>query len=179
MEEKPVRNPLSQFLHDETQIHDSHKDELLDIHIGNPLRKITALLEEIKRQKAFSLDLKGSLGLAGIALTLGVFGIFGGTKALCSKGVQTKIGQIHTLKYQQDSEASVLSKIPILNLLITKPKTNRLVLVDKNGLAYNLLFKNNFQPILPSSSLENFVTGEYDSCSQTVSAEQPASIESY
>jgi len=35
------------------------------------------LLQDIKKQKAFSFTLKGSLGIAGVALALGMFGIFG------------------------------------------------------------------------------------------------------
>ena len=54
--------------------HKVTQDALLDVHIGNPLRRITQLLEEIKRQKAFSFTLKGSLGIMGVALALSVFG---------------------------------------------------------------------------------------------------------
>jgi len=43
------------------------EDDILDIHIGNPFRRIIALLEDLKKQKAFSFTLKGSLGIAGLS----------------------------------------------------------------------------------------------------------------
>src|SRR6185437_3893622 len=50
---------------------------LIDVHVGNPLRKITTLLEEIKKQKAFSFDIKGSLGIAGVVIVVAGLGVFG------------------------------------------------------------------------------------------------------
>lgn len=61
-------------------------DTLINVHVGNPLEKIVKLLEQLKKQKAFSFTIKGTLGLAGIALFITAFGIFGGTKAFCSRG---------------------------------------------------------------------------------------------
>ncbi len=53
-------------------------DDLIDVHVGNPLRRVIELLQDIKKQKAFSFTLKGSLGIAGVALALGLFGVFCG-----------------------------------------------------------------------------------------------------
>lgn len=33
-------NPLTSFIHDNSRVKKSQDDELIDIHIGNPLRKI-------------------------------------------------------------------------------------------------------------------------------------------
>src|SRR5436190_1901612 len=70
-------NPLSTFFSTNTH-YDKNKDDLLDVHVGNPLSRITKLLEDIKKQKAFNFTLKGSLGVMGVVLVLSVFGIFGG-----------------------------------------------------------------------------------------------------
>src|SRR3989338_7295204 len=59
MAETPSKNPISNFLRNNTSVSKTKDDStLLEIHIGNPLRKITQLLEEIKKQKAFSFTLK-------------------------------------------------------------------------------------------------------------------------
>jgi len=39
------------------------QDTLIDVHVSNPLKRIVELLQDIKKQKAFSFTLKGSLGL--------------------------------------------------------------------------------------------------------------------
>ncbi|MDO8658298.1 MAG: hypothetical protein Q7K55_06155 [Candidatus Levybacteria bacterium] len=74
------------------------KDTLIDVHVNNPLKRIVELLQDIKKQKVFSFSVKGSLGIAGIALVLTGIGIFGGTEAFCSKGAQSHIGTIKALQ---------------------------------------------------------------------------------
>jgi hypothetical protein len=87
------------------------KDELLDIHVGNPLRRITELLEDIKKQKAFSFTLRGSLGIMGVALAFSTFGIFGGSKLLCDKGTQSYIGTVKQLTYTEEGDYPFLTKL--------------------------------------------------------------------
>lgn len=174
----PHLNPVTKFLHDETAIHHTNEDELIDVHVGNPLQKITKLLEEIKKQKAFTFDIKGSLGAAGILLVLGTFGIFGGTKALCSKGVQTKIGTIHQLTYAEEQSVSILNDIPILNMLFKKPTTNRTILLTPDNHSIHLVFKNmTTSPVFAGSTPSLFATGEFDACSETLTVDTPASLQ--
>src|SRR3989344_7500955 len=94
------------------------QDDLLNVHVGNPLKRVTDLLEDIKRQKAFAFTLKGSLGLAGVAIALSVFGIFGGSKMLCDKGTQTEVGIIRILNVQEAED----SNVPILGFIIDSIK---------------------------------------------------------
>lgn len=77
---------------------DADEDTLIDVHVNNPLKRIVDLLQDIKKQKVFSFSLKGSLGLAGVALVLTGIGLFGGSQAFCTKGVQSHIGTIKTLQ---------------------------------------------------------------------------------
>src|SRR3990167_9464453 len=108
MAETPSKNPISNFLRNNTSVSKTKDDStLLEIHIGNPLRKITQLLEEIKKQKVFSFTLKGSLGIMGVALALSVFGIFGGSKMLCDKGIQTQVGMIKELESSSSEKSTV------------------------------------------------------------------------
>ena len=89
--EHEKKNPVERLFSE--NVHYSKKqDDLLDLHVGNPLRRITLLLEQIKKQKAFSFSIKGSLGIMGVALVAGTFGVLGVNNVLCDKGVQTRRG---------------------------------------------------------------------------------------
>lgn len=174
---EPYQNPVEKFIGEHTH-YSKTQDDILDVHVGNPLRKITELLGDIKKQKAFSFTLKGSLGIMGVALALSVFGIFGGGKILCDKGVQSEIGVIKTLNIL-DSDPST---IPVLSLFLNyfNPKTihNRIVLVKNDETVIRLPFSKevNF------TQYQNFpviITGNYDSCSQTLTVTDPNAIEIY
>lgn len=159
--------------------HKVTQDDLLDVHLGNPLRKITALLEDIKKQKAFTFDLKGSLGMAGIVLVLGTFGIFGGTHALCSKGVQSQIGVLRILNYVDAPDTSILSRLTTIWDLATGKNSHpvassRLVLIDGSRVMRVVG--------LEGSGLigqKVITTGDYDSCSMTLTVKTPQSVEKY
>jgi len=178
---KPLRpehhNPISNFLHKNSSVRKAKDDdELIDIHIGNPLRRITELLEEIKKQKAFTFDIRGSLGAAGLVLVIGTFGLFGGSKALCSKGVQTKVGGVKILTYQQVPDETLWDKIPLLNTLLNRQPQPRVILVEHSGNAIRL--KGLPQNITASESQSEYLaTGEFDSCSQTLDILSPTDVE--
>jgi len=173
---KPRSNPLTEFLKDETSIHKSQHDELIDIHVGNPLRKITELLEDIKRQKAFSFTLKGSLGVAGIAVVIGTFGIFGGTKAFCSKGIQTKIGIVRTLSHEDITTSGLTKYIPFHKSLTQNKMTQRTILITENGV-FHLIARKNMDVEKMSSQFPYIVTGSLDSCTNSLQVQDSESIE--
>ena len=109
---------------------------LVDVHVNNPLKKVIALLEEIKKQKAFSFTLKGSLGIMGVFLALSVFGIFGGGKLLCDKGLQTKVGELRVLQLTEEATdpdvpwtKAMLQRLFGLNTAATR---QRLILLTNN-----------------------------------------------
>ncbi len=177
------QNPVEKFIADHTSYHKT-QDDILDVHVGNPLRKITQLLEEIKKQKAFSFTLKGSLGVMGVALALSIFGIFGGGKILCDKGVQTQIGVIKTLNiYDSDS-----STIPVLSLFLNyfnpKQTHNKVVLVKNDETVISLKLAqrsliNNPSSLITTGGYPVIATGNYDSCSQVLTVTDPSAIEIY
>lgn len=178
-EDQPTHSPFGKFLSQHTH-YDKTQDDLLDVHIGNPLRKITLLLEEIKRQKAFSFTLKGSLGLAGVALTLGVFGIFGGGQILCEKGVQSQIGTVNVLNVtEQDPVVPFISDV--LNLISEPSVHNRIVLIKNNETVISL---SPTSPIIQKSltSYNNYsiiATGNYNSCNQNLTINNTNGVEIY
>jgi len=174
---EPAGNLVEKFIEDHTSYHKT-QDAILDVHVGNPLHKIVELLQEIKKQKAFSFTLKGSLGIMGVALALSVFGIFGGGKILCDKGVQSQIGVIKTLNiYDSDS-----STIPVLSLFLNyfNPKTPhyKTILVKTDETVISVLGINN-QTIQQWNNNYVIATGNYDSCSQALTVSNPDGIEIY
>lgn len=177
------QNALSRLFTKNTAVANTHDDDtLIDVHVGNPLRKITKLLEELKRQKAFSFTLKGSLGIMGVALALSLFGIFGGSKMLCDKGTQSHIGNIQVL---QATEVET-SQVPLIGPLIdfssrfSKPKQirQRVILVKSDSQTIHIPYTVGV-PLLQYQGQTVIVTGRYDSCSQTLILQNPEGIEIY
>ena len=169
----PIEKLISENIH-----YSKNKNDLLDIHIGNPLRRITELLEEIKRQKAFSFTLKGSLGIAGVALALGVFGILGGGRILCDKGIQTQIGTLKILSIQEKEPDGLPIISSILDWFNPKPNYNRTVLIREDNSAIRLPYSRevNFSQY---SNFQVIATGNYDSCAQSLTIKDPTAIEIY
>lgn len=178
----PPPNPITQFASEHVSVSrtpsPAKSDDLVDVHVGNPLAKITSLLEEIKRQKAFSFTLKGSLGIAGVALALGVFGVFGGNQLLCSHGTQTEIGSVRTLQFGQSPKSTV----PLIGSFIDKvspqPGRKRVVLVKGGENAIDLPYSRNVD-LSRFEGQKVTATGDYNSCSQTLSITDPAGIEGF
>lgn len=175
------QDPISKFLGQHTN-YSKNQDDLLDIHVGNPLQKIVTLLEEIKKQKAFSFTLKGSLGIAGVALALGVFGVFGGGKILCDRGTQSYIGTIKTLNIMETQS----SKIPVLSQFLDyfnpKQSHSRVVLIKNDETVISLTGKaliNNPSSLITTGSYPVIATGNYNSCSQTLTITDANGLQIY
>lgn len=170
-------DPISQFITQHTH-YSKNQDDLIDVHVGNPLRKITLLLEEIKKQKAFSFTLRGSLGIMGVFLALSVFGVFGGGKLLCDKGVQSQIGVIKTLAVYDTDGPTIPVLSSILDYFSPKKVHQRSVLVKENEAIINLPFSKDVN-LAQYQNLPVMLTGNYDACSQTLKVTDPAAIEFY
>lgn len=184
--EQPAQNPVSGFIDKNSSVEKTDdKDTLIDVHIGNPLRRITELLEEIKKQKAFSFTLKGSLGLMGVVLTLSLIGFFGTTHALCDKGVQTHIGQVKMLTVTDTDPDTVFTKIIAVADYVsrvfkgqttTSPKY-RYILITANNTIH--LERGRDVSLADYKDQTVFATGLYDSCSANLKLSVPQSVEAY
>lgn len=172
----PKENPINKFFAENTH-YSKGKDDLVDLHIGNPLYKITKLLEDIKKQKAFSFTLKGSLGIAGVALALGVFGVFGGGQILCEKGVQSEIGTVKQLQFIDEySSSSIPGLSQIMDYFNPKAYRPRIVLIKDDGKAIRLPFSKNVD-MEKFAGMKIIATGNYNSCSQSLLVDDPKAIE--
>lgn len=177
------RNPFAKFFSPNVS-KTKNEETLIDIHIGNPLRRIADLLEDIKKQKAFSFTLKGSLGIAGVALALSLFGILGGNRLLCDKGTQSIIGTVKILKTSDvDESPTILKKIKMMyqNLTSdTKTKIEskpRIILIKNDSTTIHLIGKLDLRKDISTQLV--YATGQYDSYSQTLSITEESSVELY
>ena len=181
------KDPVTSTVLNKTKVSETSDDDtLINVHIGNPLRRITELLEEIKKQKAFSFTLKGSIGIMGVALALSFLGFFGTTHALCDKGVQTHKGVVKVLKVTDAEPDHVVAKIQrIIKYFSTflSPDDNTspryryiLELSDNTTIHLNRGRDASFTPFKDKAV---YATGNYDSCSKQLTIQTPEAIEEY
>lgn len=180
-EDKGVKkdSPVEHLLKESVR-YSKTEDDILNVKVGNPLKRITQLLEQIKKQKAFSFTLKGSLGVMGIALVVGTFGIFGGEKILCNKGTQSKIGYLRILQ-TQDPEAS---NVPLFGGIIDWIKIStgqaktypRVILVQQDNNTISIPYSINLNTNSYLNSIV-IVSGNYDSCAQVLKPHDNTSFE--
>ncbi len=176
---KAGKNPLEKFLLSHTGNY-KDQDDILDIRIGNPLGRIVKLLEDIKNQKAFSFTLKGSLGIAGVVLVISVFGIFGGGQIICDEGTQSQIGMVKILNAREIYSKQVPFLSYIFELVAPSQKyiKNRMVLV-KNDNSTLYIPHSEEDDIIKFANATVIVTGNYNSCSQTLTVSDSSSIETF
>lgn len=185
VEKRKNRPPVENLKDNAVHIKKTHDpDTLLDVRVSNPLKKIIELLEDIKKQKAFSFTLKGSLGIMGIVLALSLFGLFGGSKMLCDKGTQSQIGIIKILQ-APDQEISTVPFIgPLIDMYSTyfrNPYASpifRTVLIREDGTVIYLP-KTTGVNMKDFSEFNVIATGQYDSCSQTLKINSSIGVELY
>ena len=176
---KSGKNPLEKFLLSHTGNY-KDQDDILDIRVGNPLGRIVKLLEDIKNQKAFSFTLKGSLGIAGVVLVISVFGIFGGGQIICDKGTQSQIGTVKILNAREIYSKQIPFLSYIFELVAPSQKyiKNRMVLV-KNDNSTLYIPHSEEDDIVKFANSTVIVTGNYNSCSQTLKINDSSSIETF
>lgn len=175
---KSAKTPIEKFIYSHTGNYKDQED-LLDIRIGNPLRKVIELLEEIKKQKAFSFTFKGSLGIAGVLMFLSVFGLFGGNKVICEKGNQSIVGYVKILNFREIYTDKVGIIDHVLNIIAVPQKkiTKRTILLtDSVGSTIYLPYNKDIDFIKYSNNLV-VVTGKYNSCSNSLMIESAEGIE--
>lgn len=172
-----AKSPLDKFLASHTGNY-KNEDDLLEIHIGNPLRRVIVLLEDIKKQKAFSFTVKGSLGIAGVVLVISVFGLFGGNQVICDKGSQTLVGEIRVLNAREiyDKPVPVISYFLELIAPPVKQIKNRTVLLKTDNTTIYLPYSEDVNYFNYNGS-RVLVTGNYNSCNQSLVVDSPDSVE--
>lgn len=177
------QNPVLRFFNHDGADYQSgtgeRKDDLIDLRIHNPLKRITELLEDIKRQKAFNFTVKGSLGIMGVFLTLSLFGIFGGGQVLCEKGTQVEIGVIRQLSFLREDPSE---SIPVLSQIVDyfSPRQKRplFVLVGADESVLQIPYSRNVD-LAGFANYRVIATGSLNACSNTLTITDQSAIEAY
>lgn len=145
-------------------------DTLVNIHVNNPLTKIVDLLKDLKKQKAFSFAIKGSVGIMGMTVVLVGGGILGGSRIVCNKGTQARIGEVRVLEYNapvksgqplRDRIRAIIGK----TVTATPVEAKWVILVNTKLDTIRLLNKN--QTYLEAFAGQNVVAvGDFNACNQ-------------
>jgi len=175
-DQKNAAKILRDNIHKASNGHEDSDDDLLDIHVGNPLEKITKLLEDLKKQQSFSFTLKGSLGIMGVFLTLSIFGVLGGGQVLCDKGTQSQIGTIKTLQILEKDSKDIPYIQNLIDYFRPKVERNRIVLIKSDYSAVTLPYSR-FVDLKQYENAVVIATGHLDSCSQKLTIKDPKAVE--
>ena len=158
--------------------YNKNDDDVLDVHIGNPLTKIVKLLEEIKKQKAFSFTLKGSLGIAGVVLAFSFLGILGAGNMLCSKGVVSEIGTVQVLNIMEPDPPAIPVWSDFVAWFFPRSQRNAVVLVRDDDFVIHLPYKQGVK-FDEYHGLPVIATGSYDACARSLTVDDQSGVEVY
>jgi hypothetical protein len=77
----------------------------------------------------------------------------------------------------EEQNVSILNKIPVLNMIYPKPITNRTILVGQDNKIIHLAFENKMVPPNEAPEIEYYATGNFDSCSETLTVDTPTAFQ--
>lgn len=175
----PAHEAYAGFPHGISVKHTHDDNALVDVRLNNPLKRITQLLEDIKKQKAFSFTLKGSLGIMGVALAFSMLGILGGSKMLCDKGIQSQVGTVKALSIEAEEPSlwrNIKERIDyaLFRKLPPEPQ-HRIILIQNDRDTIQLL--GGVNTLAEQDGNDVVATGNYDSCSRALKLISPNAIE--
>lgn len=174
---KMVRSEKGRFV----RISDESEGEnLVDVKVHNPFKKIYAILESIKKKQETTLAFKATIPLIAIPIILAVlFGLggfqIGRLNPMCQSHFTTRIGTLYVLSYSKPPEKNLLQTF--LPWLTTQPSPVPQVaaILKENEEVYQL------QLSFPLSAItyhgqQVAVSGELNNCTQTISISTSTNI---
>ncbi|EKD99424.1 MAG: hypothetical protein ACD_22C00257G0004 [uncultured bacterium] len=151
-------------------------ETLIDIKVTNPLKKVYALLQEIKKHQSTTFSLKFTIPL--IALPIFLFAAFqlGKGQTVCKQVFTSKSGVIKNLSVEvpdTSTDVSVFSRIyrrlsPISQTTTKYVTEDRSILLDVNGETINIVHPNKVL-LTDYEGKDVIVTGTYSSCTGVMS----------
>lgn len=167
----------------------ANDETLVDLKVTNPLRRITHILEQIRRRQSTVVDFKFTIPL--IALPLFMLLAFSLGKAggiACGDNVQTKLGLLYTLRTTSANHATglfantkqtIATNLPFLAPLlgqVEQPLTNRQILIQRDNTA--LTIENPHKVELTAyHTRQVFVTGKVNTCEQTIEVNDDSDVQ--
>ena len=152
-------------------------ETLIDIKITNPLKRLYELISEIKKHQSTTFSLKFTIPLIALPIFLFVAFRLGMGQSVCKQTFASKTGTLKLLS--ADVPQKDPNRIPVVSrffeLLPFSVKTptkyaqeQRAILLDANDETTTILNTENID-LTGFDNAKVIVTGNYSSCSQTIS----------
>lgn len=170
------------LLHTVTE--DSNDDTLVDVHVNNPLHRITKLLQDIKAHQSTTVSLRFTIPLIALPIVLLAAFQLGRFQTSCSPVFASQLGTVRILslempKTDQSWYAKLVSFIPG-NFGIPKTigftREDRSILLTPDGQTLTLLPGLGVK--LFSFDQKNvIVSGEYSACNKALTVDSAANVQ--
>lgn len=172
-------------------------EALVDVKITNPLRKITAILRQIKNKQSTVVDFKFTIPLVALPLfMLLAFSLGKAGGVACGGNTQTKIGLLYTLQASNTNQSTglftktkqtVAANLPFLAPLLTtnesprgeagqRPTTNHQILIQRDNTAITIENPKNVQ-LTSYNTRQVFVTGKVNTCESTIEVQNDSDVQ--
>lgn len=163
-------------------------ETLIDVKVTNPLRRISAILEQIKRKQATVIDFKFTIPLVALPLFMLLAFSLGKTGATCGGNTQTKLGLLYILRTTSTQPSAglfgqtkqILAKnLPFLaSVLGTNQQSteNRTILIQRDNTALTIE-KPNSVSLNAYHTRQVFVTGKVNTCEQTIEVDNESDVQ--
>lgn len=163
---------------------ESKDDEaLIDIKVTNPLHKIAQILQDIKNHQSTTVSLRFTIPLIALPIIILLAFQIGRSQTICSQGFQSKTGTIKNMYVQAPKEDGLFHFVPfnpirrVYNQKDFIP-AKRTVLISNNEETITVLANPNFDLAIFDNQ-RVVVTGNYSSCSQTITLDSAQNISLY
>lgn len=162
-------------------------ETLIDVKVTNPLRRISNILEQIKRRQATVIDFKFTIPLIALPVFMLVAFSLGksGGLAACGDNTQTKLGIIYMLKASAGAEDTLFQKTlkiltPLISLIsptsLTNTQTSRTILIQRDNTALTIENPKNL-PLASYQTRQVFVTGKVNTCKNTIGVDNDSDVQ--
>jgi len=190
---KRIRDANGHFIKSDlinVQENKSANDEtLVDVKVTNPLRRITQILEQIRRKQSTVVDLKFTIPLVALPLfMLLAFSLGKAGGVTCGGNTQTKLGLLYTLRAAgstkqpglfERTKQTVATNFTFLAPLLGNTQiapANHQILIQRDNIAFTIENPKNI-PLITYNTRQIFVTGKVNTCENTIMIENESDVQ--
>jgi len=151
---------------------DEEGENLVDVKVHNPFKKIYSILESIKKKQETTLAFKATIPLIAIPIILAVLFGFGGFQIgrlnpMCQSHFTTRIGMLYVLSLTKPADKNLAQTF--LPWLTSQPSSvPQVVAILKDGNEAYQLQLNFPLSTLTFHNQQVAVSGELNNCTQTI-----------
>ncbi|MDP3941780.1 MAG: hypothetical protein Q8Q49_05750 [bacterium] len=168
----------------------ANDETLVDVKVTNPLRRIAAILQQIKNKQSTVVDFKFTIPLVALPLfMLLAFSLGKSGGVTCGGNTQTRIGLFYTLRATGNNQAGIFDRtkqalatnIPFLAPVLAnasgqKTSANRQILIQQGNSVLTVENPNNID-LSAYHTRQIFVTGRVNTCENTIEVDNDSSVQ--